>query len=53
MKRAKNLYPLIAATDNLFEAFRKAARGKRGLIRKLRPLALILSPIFKSYGLNC
>jgi hypothetical protein len=29
VKRAKKLYPLIAASDNLYEAFRKAARGRR------------------------
>ena len=29
MKKAKNLYHKIAATENLYDAFRKAARGKR------------------------
>ena len=29
MKKAKNLYQKIATTENLYNAFRKAARGKR------------------------
>jgi len=29
MKRAKNLYPLIPTHDNLREAFRKTAKGRR------------------------
>ena len=41
MRKAKNLYPLIATTENLYDAFRKAARGKR-----LRPDVVTFSADF-------
>ena len=41
MKKAKNLYHKIATTENLYDAFRKAARGKR-----LRPDVVTFSADF-------
>ena len=46
MKRRKNLYPSITSFENLYQAFKKAARGKRSQPN----VAAFECPDFRSLG---